>query len=368
MRRARILYLITKAELGGAQVHVAELINAFRREFDVFLGTGQDGFLVKEVQKLGVPVLILKHLVHPIRPWKDIKALIEASAIMRTLRPHLVHVHTSKAGVIGRFAALYSRAKTVFTVHGWAFAEGVTWKRKLFAIPIESLAAKFTSKIVVVSHADGRLAHRYRICRPDQIVVIHNGIPDVPLRANADGGPPVRVVMVARFAPPKAHDQLLKALAAVIDRPWVLWFVGDGPTRASVEHLAHRLGISERVTFFGERTDVAELLAKGHIFVLASNWEGLPLTILEAMRAGLPIVASDVGGVREAVIDGETGFLVPRGSVEALRERLVRLIESPGLRLSMGQAGRIRYEQCFTLERMLQQTREVYQELLVGAG
>ncbi len=106
------------------------------------------------------------------------------------------------------------------------------------------------------------------------------------------------------------------------------------------------------------------VLAEAQVFVLATNWEGLPLSVLEAMRAGLPVVATDVGGVGEAVVEGKTGFLVPRGDEEALKARLRTLLLSPDLRASMGEAGRRRYEEAFTLERMLRETWRVYQEVL----
>ena len=366
--RARILHLITKAEIGGAQIHLAELIRGLRHDFDLFLVTGQGGFLVELARNLGIQVTVLKNLVHPVKPWKDVMALAEVSRLLATLRPHVVHAHTSKAGLVGRLAAFKLQIPSVYTVHGWQFADGVPWTRRLLSLLVEGLAARRTDRIVVVSEADARLARRYRIGGMDRIVIIPNGVPDVPLRADPAGGDPVELIMVARFVRQKAQDRLLYALAPVKDRPWMLRLVGDGPTRAAVEALAYRLGLSGRVMFLGERSDVAELLARSHVFVLASNWEGLPLTVLEAMRAGLPVVAFDVGGVSEAVVDGETGFLVPRGNVEALRDRILRLIESPGLRLSMGQAGRTRYERHFTVERMLQQTRDLYHEVLATSA
>lgn len=368
MARARILYLITKAEVGGAQVHLSELLKAFHRDFDLYLATGQDGFLVNAARELGTQTTVLKNLVHPVSPWKDAVAIREVSQVIAAVRPHLLHAHTSKAGVVGRLAAIRQRVPSVYTAHGWQFGEGVPWTRKLLTLPVETAAAKFTDRIIVVSEADWRLARRYGIDRLGRVTLIHNGISDVPLRASPAQGDLVRLVMVARFAAQKAHRQLLEALAPVKDshRPWAVWLVGDGPTRPAMESLARRLGISERVTFLGERSDVPELLARCHIFVLASNWEGLPLTVLEAMRAGLPVVASDVGGVSEAVVDGETGFLVPRGNVGVLRERIIRLVESPELRLRMGRAGRLRYERYFTLQRMIQQTRKVYHEVLAS--
>ncbi len=124
------------------------------------------------------------------------------------------------------------------------------------------------------------------------------------------------------------------------------------------------LSLNDRVEFLGNRSDVAEILGGAHVFALATNWEGLPISILEAMRAGLPVVASDVGGVREEVVEGQTGFLVPRGDVGATHDRLGLLLADPTLRERMGAAGRRRYEDLFSLDRMLKKTLEVYRDAL----
>jgi glycosyltransferase involved in cell wall biosynthesis len=169
--------------------------------------------------------------------------------------------------------------------------------------------------------------------------------------------------MVARFTNQKDHAIVLQALQGIEHNVQII-LVGDGPTRPRIERLAEQLGISDRVKFFGWRDDVHEILASANIYVLASNWEGLPICLLEAMRAGLPIVASDVGGVREVIVDGETGFLVDRGDGAMLRDKLQRLLSDPELRNKMGKAGRKRYLEHFTVERMLDQTLQVYENTI----
>ena len=170
--------------------------------------------------------------------------------------------------------------------------------------------------------------------------------------------------MVARLWRQKDHPTLLRALAQLIDLEWELELVGDGPLRQEMEALAASLGIASRVRFAGFRTDVAACLADAQVFVLASKWEGFPRAILEAMRAGLPVIASEVGGVRESVRDGETGFLVPPGDVNTLCERLRFLLTSPKQRLHMGAAGRAQYENRFLLERLVAETTAVYESVL----
>ncbi|MFC6919164.1 glycosyltransferase family 4 protein [Meiothermus taiwanensis] len=360
----RLLYIITRAEPGGAQVHLLELLRSFRDRFELHVGVGEEGFLTEEARRIGVRVHMLPSLVHSLDPRRDWAAVGEARRLIRSLQPHLIHLHSSKAGMVGRLAARLEGAPAVFTAHGWAFTNGVSWQRKAVAIPSEALAARLGGEIITVSRYDYSLALRYRVASPQKMVVIHNGLPDAPYQASPASDGVVRIVMVARFAAPKDHGLLLQALAGLGGLRWEVELIGDGPLQPFAEEQAARLGIGDRVRFVGARNDVAERLARAHIFVLASNYEGFPLSILEAMRAGLPVVASNVGGVAEAVTDGETGFLVPRGDLQALRGRLAQLIENPQLRAQMGVAGRARYKAHFTLEQMLEKTLAVYEKAL----
>jgi glycosyltransferase involved in cell wall biosynthesis len=195
------------------------------------------------------------------------------------------------------------------------------------------------------------------------MTAIHNGMPGCNLRAEPGRRCVPRLVMVARFRQPKDHALLLRALAGV-EEDYRLQLVGDGPLMHYAMHLSEALGIDGRVEFLGLRGDVKELLAQAQVFVLASNYEGFPISIVEAMRAGLPVVASDVGGVSESVCDGENGFLVPRGDMPTLRNRLQKLISNATLRERMGAASRRRYVEEFTVERMVSKTLAVYEKVL----
>lgn len=361
----RFLYLITRAEPGGAQVHLLHLLKAFRPRAKLHLAVGEDNdrFLVDEARALEVEVHELRHLVWPISPRKDLAALREVLALLRDIKPDLLHAHSSKAGFIGRLAARLVGVKSVFTAHGWAFTEGVSVGRRALAVSLEKLAGRIGDAVITVSEWDRGLALRYRVAPPERIFTVRNGVSDTPLRATPSRHPP-RLIMVARFASPKDQALLLRALASLKELPWSLDLVGDGPLLPQVKALAQTLSLSERVRFLGRRMDVDRLLAEAQIFVLVSNWEGLPLVVLEAMRAGLPVVASDVGGVGEAVVDGETGFLVPRGDGSLLKDRLRRLLADPGLRVQMGLAARKRYEEHFTVERMTEAVWGVYRRVL----
>lgn len=359
----KILHVITRADLGGAQRHLLDLLSGLRADFNVEAAMGEEGYFSDSVRELGLPVHIVPSLVQPLSVTKDARALFELIQLIRRRKPDLVHAHTSKAGVIGRAAARLTGTPSIFTAHTWCFAEGTSLKWKLLGTPAEKVAARCCRFIINVSAANRELALRNGIAPADKLVTIHNGVPDEPHRAQPCGGGPVRIVMVARFVQQKAQDDLLRALSG-INAALEVVFAGDGPLRSQAEALAGQLRIADRVHFLGERRDIAELLASAHIFALPTHWEGFPLSVLEAMRAGLPVVASDVGGIREAVVTGETGLLVRPESVEEFRGALMQLIEQPALRGQMGAAGRARFERNFTFSAMCAKTVAIYNAVL----
>lgn len=359
----KIAYLITRAEMGGAQVHVLDLLKGFAGRSTPVLLTGEQGYLTAECARLGVEYRIVPDLVQPLRPWQDLKALARSVDVLRDLQPDLLHCHTSKAGIIGRTAARICRIPAVFTAHTWCFAEGTSRLWKLVGKPSERISAAWSQKIIAVSDSNRRLAIEQGIVPAEKIVTIHNGIDDTEWRSEPASGQTPEIVMVARFAPQKNQAELVEALAG-IDLPYRLTFVGDGPTRAAVEAAVDARGLRAKVQFLGVRKDTDEILGRASTFVLATNWEGFPITILEAMRAGLPVIATDVDGVREAVTDNESGFLYGRGQVEQLRTALFAVLTDPVKRASLGRAGRKRYEKDFTRDVMLARTQSVYGEVL----
>ncbi len=365
--RLRVLVVITRGEAGGAQVHVVDLVTALRDRVDFTVAVGEAGFLPDALGALGVAVHLLPALQREISLGPDLAAVGALRALIRAVRPHLVHTHSTKAGLLGRVAARMEGVPAVHTAHAWSFSDGIPWRRKAMAVPLEAMAGRITARFVVVSAADREVGLRYRVARDAQVRIVHNGVVDSPLRARPDGPETPVLTMVARMAAPKDHLLLLRALAGV-PLPWRLRLVGDGPDRAEVEATIRDLGLGDRVELLGVRRDVAELLAASHIGVLVSRQEGFPLVVLEAMRAGLPVVASDVGGIREAVTPGVTGLLVARGDEAGLRVALTALIADGDLRRRMGDAGRAAYEARFTVGHMVAGTAAVYAELAAARG
>jgi len=360
--RVKILYVITRAERGGAQVHLLDLLANLPPEVKPVIATGESGFLCDAAASLGVPVRIIPHLTQPISPLNDLRALGEIINAIRRESPDLVHAHTSKAGLLARLAARATGTPAIFTAHTWSFADGINGRRWL-TVPLERLAAGLGGKIISVSQANNDMAVRRAIARPESLVRIWNGVPDVPHRAAPGMGNPLTLVMIARFVAQKDHMLLIEALSG-IDRDWRLLLIGDGPLRPRVEEAIAGAGLQQRVECLGDRSDVAGLLASSDLFVLATKWEGLPLSILEAMRAGLPVVATDVGGVREAVTDGVTGYLTRAGDVEGMRNRIAELLAARPLLKTLGNAARARYERDFHVQTMARATWALYREVL----
>jgi glycosyltransferase involved in cell wall biosynthesis len=362
----KILYLITRTDpLGGAHIHVRDLCQTLLEQgHAAIVCSGGTGAFAQQLKKSGIPHQNLAHLVRNLNPWRDVAATREIVSAIRRQKPDLISTHNSKAGVLGRIAASSLGLPVMFTAHGWSFATGVPFVQRTFYRAAERTVGHLASLIVAVSQQDRRLALQLGIAPPNRIVTIHNGVKEIrpELRADPRGTPPT-LVMVARFDRQKAPEQLVEALHPLTTIPWRLQFVGEGPNRIGIEAMVREKGMASRIEFLGEREDVAAILGRAQALILATHWEGFPRSILEAMRAGLPVLSSDVGGVSEAVIHGQTGFLVPANDVETMRRRLEELILNPDLRESMGAAGRRRYEQAFTFERLATRTISLYRDL-----
>jgi glycosyltransferase involved in cell wall biosynthesis len=365
--RLRIAYIVTRSDLiGGAQVHVRDLASSLRSSgHETVVLTSGTGLFVDALHASGVETIPLRHLRAAISPVRDVQALGEIRSALKRVRPDLVSTHSSKAGILGRVAAGTLGLPVVFTAHGWAFTPGIPQREANLYRWIERLAAPLATRIITVSEFDRRLAIARGVASAEKVTTVHNGMPDIDPSLQADPGrSPVRLAMIARFEPQKDHATLFRALAGLRHESWHLDLIGDGPLLPTAEAMAQGLGLDGRVQFWGQRMDVAERLADSQVAVLSTNWEGFPRSILEAMRAGLPVVSSDVGGTSESVLNNETGFIVPQGDVESLRQHLALLLADPALRVRMGRSGRQRYEQHFTLSHTVAKTVAVYEEVL----
>jgi len=366
--RPRVLLVITLAEVGGAQSYVAALLPALADRYDVVLAAHGEGPLREAATRVGVRFVALEHVRRPIQPLRDAAGLVELIRLFRRERPQIVHASSSKAGILGRLAASATRVPIrLFTVHGWAFSAYSGVSSLLYRVS-DRLMSPLTTVTICVSEKELAAGLEARTCRPERTVVIHNAV-DVSAAPRSSHDRPVpRLVAVGRLKAPKDFLTLVRSLAALTDRAFEALIVGDGPDRDEEAAEIQRFGLEGRVLLAGERSDVPALLADSDVFVLSSRSEGLPVSVLEAMAAELPVVASDVGGLAELVIDGETGMLVPSGDPAALAEALGRLLDDRQLRQKLGAAGRARAEASFDLAEFRRAHVELYHRQLRLAG
>ncbi|OTA73503.1 hypothetical protein BHL79_08405, partial [Limosilactobacillus reuteri] len=340
--KMKILYCITSSSWGGAQLHVLELCaDQLARGNEVTFIVGNKGPLLDKVKQLkGVKVILLPSLVREISPTNDIKAIVELRKIIRSESPDIVHLHSSKAGVIGRIAAigLRKRVKVIFTVHGWAFTDGVssTLKKHLYR-KIEKSVARFTDLFICVSNYDAKIGIRDGVLNnKSNVVVIHNGSP-LPQQneVNYSIHSPIRLVMIARFSHQKDQKTLINAVAKLPKSDYRLTFVGDGETLNTNKKIVSNLNLNKNIKFVGFKDDVSKELIENDVYILSTHYEGLPISIIEAMSYGLPILATDVGGNSEMVINNINGFLF--SSEEQLVDKLKYIIKNKNLIKKWGQ-------------------------------
>jgi glycosyltransferase involved in cell wall biosynthesis len=354
----RIAYVVTRGDaVGGASIHVRDIAGAMQaRGHEVIVFVGGTGPVTDLLTENRVRFAVVPNLGRAVRLWKDALAYRELRSALKAWRPDLVSTHTAKAGVLGRAAAHSLNLPAIYTPHGWSIGDRIGFVQGRIFTVAERTAAPWSAAIVNVCEYERRLALTREIGRPEQHCVIYNGVHEVGPEYRADPGRlgTVRFVSVARFESPKDHATLLKAVAR-LRGDWALDLIGDGPELERARALAD----PNRVRFHGYSANPAPLLAQAQAFVLSTRSEAFPRSILEGMRAGLPIVASNVGGVPEAIPE----VLVPAGDVDALRRALQDLMDDPVKRQRLGEDGHHIFECRFRFETTLEQTEALYLSL-----
>lgn len=359
----KIVYIITRSDtLGGAQIHVRDMALRMMKEgHEVVVVVGGDGIYYTHLLEAGVNVIPFATLSRHVSLWRDITGLVKVVMLLKSLKPDLVSLHSVKAGLLGRIACFILRYKCIFTAHGWSHIRTARRFSKKILVELERLLMKTTDKLITVCKADYDYAIDTIGLPAQRIVVVHNGMPAIDLseKIKQHGGT-VRLVTVARFQPPKDHLSVFLALNELEQDNWVLLCVGDGAEMENAKSKVQELNLSEKVRFLGYCENVAEILAASDVYILSSLSEGFPRSILEAMRAALPVIASDVGGISESVSDGETGYLFPPRDVSKLAEVLNKLISDSALRSRLGSNAYTRYLQKFSFNAMFNHTLPIY--------
>ncbi len=363
---------------------VAGGLDRDRYEVSVACGTGDpsEGSLMDRAAAMGIPVRLIRGLQREIAPLRDTLTFWRLLRFIRRGGYQIVHTHISKAGVLGRLAAAASGVPVILhTYHGDVFQSYFSPFRSRLLLTFEQVAAAVSDRLIEVSRATLKRHVAYGVARPGRFVVIPNGIDLTPFdrpapdacEARARLGLPLKapvVGTVAMLVPVKRIDVLLIAMETVLRKlpDAALVIVGDGNQRTLLEGRAGVPSLCGRVRFLGLRDDVPALMSAFDALVLSSDEEGCPTSPIEAMAAGRPVVATDVGGVSEVVKHAENGLLVPRRDPDRLADAILSLLQSPDRARTMGLRGRQIAQERFDVRQMVAQVDALYRELLREKG
>lgn len=384
MPKIKVTHIITQLELGGAQRNTLYTVSHLdRNRFECQLLSGPGGILDQEAKKLasnGPQISFISGLIRSVRPWKELLAIFQIKKELTRFRPDIVHTHSSKAGILGRWAALWARVPVVIhTYHGFGFNnQQKPWVRKFF-IFLEKITAHWTAKLIVVSKANKTRALSLNIGQPDQYVLIRSGIkkPTSPLSRESvqtlktSLGIPQNIPIIITIGPFKPQKnlqdflRLAKSLTNFVPGCRFL-MVGDGEERPGLEAIRKELGLEKLVVMAGWRSDVAELLSASDVFVLTSLWEGLPRSLVEAMSLGLPVVCYNTDGVADIIQHQKNGFLFRPGQIDLMAAQIATLLRDRSLHQRIGQAAASSIQQEFDINLMVKQQEALYEELLTG--
>jgi len=379
-RRVKVAHIITRLELGGAQQNTLYCCEHHDRKiYDVLLISGVGGYFDTQAQKIpGCKTYLLPELKHPIRPGWDLKALGRLTRILKDEKVELVHTHSSKAGILGRWAAKRAGVPCVIhTVHGWGFHPGQFLLIRWAYQALERWAARFTDVLITVSDENKQAGLAAGIGRPGQYRIIHSGIDPKQYRLSFPRARRARlklrtkglpcVLVLSNFKHQKSPMDVIEVADALRSKvPYALFlWAGDGPLFQEVERKIKARGLERHFILLGWREDVAELLAVCDALLLTSIHEGLPRVVLQAMAAEKPVVATAVSGTPEAVKDGVTGFLHAPHDTAAMADSLAKVLADPKLGRKMGKAGRGLLKGSFLIDEMLHQIEKTYEKALV---
>jgi len=357
LMKAKVFHVITKLELGGAQkVTLMTLERLPRDRYELGLVTGPEGLLVDWANRIpDLRRVWMPPLIREVRPLKDLAAFFALFQLFRREKPQVVHTHSSKAGVLGRWAARLAGVPFIFhTAHGFGFHDFQRPAAKRFYVWLERLTSKITTRLVVVSLANAQKGESHGIFKSGDWILCRDAISvreflQVEPRRRKLGEwkiPEDKLIvgMIACLKPQKAPTDFVEVAAQVLRSTDKAHFVlaGDGELRPMVEQRIQELGVGKHFTLLGWQTDMPEVYRNLDIVALTSLWEGLPCVFSEAMAGRLPIVATNVDGAREAIIQGDSGFLHEPHDIEGMAASILKLIEDSELRRRMGERGHAR--------------------------
>lgn len=375
--KIRLLLGITLSEMGGAQKVVFDIIKSLPQDlYNITLVTYPRGELIQWVEDLNkqriekVRIITLDSLRREISPWHDLKALFHLYRVIKSGEYDITHFHSSKMGIVGRWASWMAKTpKILFTVHGWGINEYQPWILQKTLGFVERITGRLGHHIICVSKQHQEIGIQNKWINPLNTTVIYNGL-SFPtnsrgkLREELKVDDDITIIgTIMRLRAPKDPIFTIKVFHKLQQESSnvKLVIIGDGPLRADSERLIEKLDLNRDVYLLGTRMDARELLNDMNIFTLFTKWEGLPLVIVEAMFGGKPIVASNVGGISELILQGETGYLLEDFDINKAVKIIKRLLGSKETMRALGERGqKIAYGH-YTKGRMIKDYQRIYE-------
>jgi glycosyltransferase involved in cell wall biosynthesis len=362
----KLAMVVTQAEMGGAQKNILLLAKCLRRDYDITVYSGEAGALIKELENIGVRHITVPDLVREINLVKDFKAYSFLLKEFKTQGYHIVHCHSSKAGILARQAAKGAKIhNSIYTAHGFVFNEPMSSLKRDLYIFLEKLQGKNCHSIICVNSHDVVTAEIQGIKPRRSLMYVPNGMDFSNDLCSADKSLKEHQVftfgLIANFYETKGHRYLIEAFnnfSSSASRKVRLVLIGDGILRPEMERLAEG---NPNIEFWGYRDKAEELMGNFHCFILSSVKEGFPFVILEAVKNRLPVISTDVGAVREILNEGKNGILVEKASAESLEKAMAYVLEHQE---EMAEKAEAAFEFCkerYSIERMVELTRKVYE-------
>ncbi len=358
MNKKKVLYVITKSNFGGAQRYVFDLATSLKNDCDVVVAFGGQGALAQKLADAGVRTISIPSLVRDVNPLLDIKTFFDLIQLFKKERPDVVHLNSSKIGALGAVAARIARVpRIVFTGHAWAFNEDRNWFSKYIILKIHWITVMCSHVTIAVSEQVKKDIGVLPFVK-NRIQVLHNGIAPIDFKSREESQKTLKIQdgfvigTISELHKNKGLDYALQAFALFNKKHPETHFViiGEGEERAYIEKLIKNLNLESSVTLTGFVKDAAQYLKAFDIFTLTSRTEAFPYVILEAVSAGLPIVASDVGGIPE-VVTSEFGILTKPGDIQAITAALETVLTQPHHSPALSN---------FSLTDMVQKTKTLY--------
>lgn len=382
--KKKILYLITQSELGGAGKYVLDLVKNLKDEFEVSVAFGEqgdEGELAKLLKEKEISYYSLPSLKREINLSSDFRAIIEIRKLIRKIKPEYLHLNSSKISILGSIAGKLCRIpKIVYTAHGWVFNEPLPPAKKKKYEKLERFTAKFKHYIICVSDFDRISAIEHQICDEKKLITIHNGIKKPNYLAREEARTKIISLIhnekfqitesdfivgsIGNLYANKGFEYLIQSIKVLVDNGVNVKtiIIGEGEERDDLINWISQLRLEKNVILLGRIDKASELLKAFDMYVCSSVKEGLSYTVIEAMMAKLPIVATNVGGNPELITNNKEGLIIEPQNSEQITSAIIKLLNSPEKCTQLSQNAREKAEREFKIEKMVEETRKIYQK------